>query len=90
MGKWMFCDWQNFIIVHNGRCSLVCRNVRSYICDCFAKLSLFGRGEGRKANPSGGGGNNKTPNRLKYWFVSYEQSSRKGFSETMSTAIITH
>lgn len=35
---------------------LVCRNVRSYICDCFAKLSLFGRGEGRKANPLGGGG----------------------------------
>lgn len=47
-------------------------------------------GKEEKQIPRGGGGNNKTPNRLKYWFVSYEQSPRKGFSETMSTAIITH
>lgn len=61
---------------------LVYRNASSYMCDCSAKLSLFGGelggGGGRKANPSEK--QNKTTNRLKYWFVSYEQSLRKGFS----------
>lgn len=72
---------------------LVYRNGGSYVCDCFAKLSLFGAGLGGKKSKSlrkKKTKQNKTPNRLRDWFVSYEQSLRKGFSETMCTMIFTH